>query len=73
MTSNFGEQLLEHRLSLITMAQDLNADGHLTNDDLVRIGLATKLKVHPLVFLAEQQLPDASAPGVMLTMERLLA
>ncbi len=72
MTSNFGEQLLEHRLSLTTVAQDLSADGYLTSEDLVRIGLSTKLKVHPLVFLAEQQLPDASTSGKTLNMERLL-
>ena len=72
MTSKFGEQLLEHRLSLSIVAQDLHADGYLTPEDLVRIGLSTKLKIHPLVFLAEQQLQDASAPGTVLTMERLL-
>lgn len=73
MTSKFSEQLQEHRLSLSTVVQELNADGHLTDADLVRIGLSSKLKVHPLVYLAEQQLPDASAPGEVLTMERLLA
>ena len=55
MTSKFGEQLLEHRLSLSTVAQDLHADGYLTPEDLVRIGLSTKLKIHPRVFLAEQR------------------
>ncbi len=40
MTSKFSEQLLEQRLSLSNVAQDLNADGHLTDQDLVRIGLA---------------------------------
>ncbi len=64
---------MEHRLSLTTLAQDLNADGYLADADLVRIGLSSKLKVHPLVFLAEQQIPDASAAGKFLTMERLLA
>ena len=72
MVSNFGEQLLEHRLSLSTLAQDLKADGLLSDEDLGRIGLSTKVKVHPLVFLAEQKLVDASAPGILLTMERLL-
>lgn len=73
MTSKFGEQLLEHRLSLTTLVQDLNADGCLADADLVRIGLSSKLKVHPLVFLAEQQLLDAANAGKHLTMERLLA
>jgi general secretion pathway protein E len=73
MTSKFGEQLLEHRLSLTTLVQDLNADGCLADADLVRIGLSSRLKVHPLVFLAEQQLLDAANAGKYLTMERLLA
>ncbi|MDG2273055.1 MAG: type II/IV secretion system protein, partial [Halioglobus sp.] len=72
MSNTFSEQLLEHRLSLADLAQDLKADGHLTDEDLVRIGLSTKVKVHPLVFLADQRLPDAATPGADLTMERLL-
>ena len=75
MTSKFGEQLLEHSLSLTTLVQDLNADGCLADADLVRISLSSlssKLKVHPLVHLAEQQLPDQTVPGSFLTMERLL-
>ncbi len=64
---------MEHRLSLSTLVQDLNADGYLADADLVRIGLSSKIKVHPLVFLAEQQIPDAAAAGKYLTMERLLA
>jgi general secretion pathway protein E len=73
MTSKFSEQLLEHRLSLSTVAQELYADGHLADADLARIVLSAGLKVHPLVFLAEQQLPDAATPGSVLTMERLLS
>jgi general secretion pathway protein E len=72
MTSKISEQLLEHRLSLSTVAQDLKADGRLTDVDFARIGVSTRLKVHPLVYLAEQQLPDGAAPGTLLTMERLL-
>lgn len=70
--NKFTEQLLEQRLSLTTMAKNLNADGLLSNDDLARIPLNSSLKVHPLVFLAEQQFADASAPGKVLTMPRLL-
>ena len=72
MTSKFSEQLLEHRLSLTTLVQDLNADGCLADADMVRISLSSRLKVHPLVYLAEQQLPDQTAPGNFLTIERLL-
>ena len=70
--SNFSEHLLEHRLSLSTVVQELNADGLLTDADLARIGLSTQLKVHPLVFLAEQHLSNAAVPGADLTMEKLL-
>ena len=72
MTSKFSEQLLEHRLSLTTLVQDLNADGCLADADMVRISLSSRLKVHPLVYLAEQQLPDQTVPGNFLTIERLL-
>jgi len=72
MTSKFSEQLLEHRLSLTTLAQDLHADGYLADADLVRISLSSRLKGHPLVYLAEQQLPDQKVPGNFLTIERLL-
>jgi general secretion pathway protein E len=72
MSNTFSEQLLEHRLRLSDLVQDLKADGRLTDEDLVRIGLSTKVKVHPLVFLADQNLPDAATSGAYLTMERLL-
>ncbi len=72
MTSNFANQLMEHRLSLPTLAQDLKEDGRLRDEDLARISLSSKLGMHPLVFLAEQRLPDAAAPGKRLTMELLL-
>jgi len=71
-TSRFNEQLLEQRLSLSTVAQNLNADGLLSDQDLARIPLHSSLKVHPLVFLAEQQFKDASDPARTLTMDRLL-
>ena len=73
MTNTFSEQLLERRLSLSDLVQDLKADGHLTDEDLIRIGLSSKVKVHPLVFLADQNLPDAATSGAYLTMDRLLA
>ena len=71
MTSNFANQLMEYRLSLPTLAQDLKEDGRLRDEDLARINLSSKLGMHPLVFLAEQRLPDAAAPGKRLTMEQL--
>ncbi len=72
-TSNkFNEQLLEQRLNLPTVARSLNADGLLADADLARIPVHSNLKVHPLVFLADQEFADASTPGKILTMQRLL-
>jgi general secretion pathway protein E len=70
--NKFTEQLLEQRLSLTTVAKNLHAEGLLADEDLARIPLHSSLKVHPLVFLSEQQFADASAPGKVLTMNRLL-
>jgi general secretion pathway protein E len=73
MASNFGEQLMEHRLSLSTLARDLRDDGRLTEADLARIGKSMVVKIHPLVFLAEQKIADAANPGKTLDMDSLLA
>ena len=72
MATNFGEQLMEHRLSLSTLARELNLDGRITDQDLKRVGQSSIVKVHPLVFLAEQKLPDTSSPGKVLDMDALL-
>ena len=73
MGTNFGGQLMEHRLNLSTLARELHDDGHLREADLARISGAQLVKVNPLVFLAEQKFPDAAVPGRTLTMEMLLA
>ena len=73
MATNFGEQLMEHRLSLSTLVQDLNRDGRLSDADMARVAQSSIVKVHPLVFLAEQKIPDATDPGKLLDMDRLLA
>ena len=52
MATNFGEQQMEHRLSLSTLAQDLNSDGRLSDAQLSGIAQSSVVKVHPLVFLA---------------------
>ncbi|HDK37902.1 MAG TPA: type II/IV secretion system protein, partial [Thiolapillus brandeum] len=72
MATNFTEQLMEHRLNLTTLAQDLNANGRLSDTDLSRIVKSSIVKVHPLVFLAEKKLPDAANPGKSLDMDSLL-
>ena len=73
MATNFGEQQMEHRLSLSTLARDLNSDGRLSDAELSRIAQSSVVKVHPLVFLAEQKLADAAVPGTILEMDVLLA
>ena len=73
MSTHFGEQSMEQRLTLATVAQELHADGRLGAADLARVGRSALVKVHPLVFLAEQKLADQAAPGKLLDMDRLLA
>jgi general secretion pathway protein E len=72
MKSKFSELLMEQRLGLSTIVQNLYAEGRIEQADLGRLALGSKHKVHPLVYLAEQQLPDALSPGSVLTMENLL-
>ncbi len=73
MATNFGEQLMEHRLNLSTLARELHEDGRLSAQELARVGKSSIVRVHPLVFLAEQKLPDAAASGQVLDMDTLLA
>jgi general secretion pathway protein E len=73
MATNFGEQLMEHRLSLSTLARDLHSEGRLSDRDFARVMAAQSVKVHPLVYMAEQKIEDAAAPGRMLDMDGLLA
>jgi general secretion pathway protein E len=73
MATNFGEQLMEHRLSLSTLARDLHSEGRLSDRDFARVMAAQAVKVHPLVYLAEQKIEDAANPGRMLDMDGLLA
>jgi len=73
MTSQPGQQFREHRLDLASLARDLHADGRLSAADLARIGKSTLVKVHPLVFLAELKVADATRPGSALDMDSLLA
>jgi len=73
MATNFGDQLMEHRLELITLARELNAAGRLSAADMARVVKTPMVRVHPLVFLAEQKLADAGNPGWVLDMDTLLA
>ncbi|MEE4145938.1 MAG: GspE/PulE family protein [Halieaceae bacterium] len=73
MATNFGEQLMEQRLELSTLARDLHADGRLCAADAARVMKTPVVRVHPLVFLAEQKLGDTAVPGKLLDMDQLLA
>jgi len=73
MATTFGEQLMEHRLDLITLARELHTDGRLSKADLARVVKNQVVRVHPLVSLAEQKLADAANPGKMIDMDGLLA
>lgn len=73
MKAQFEAQMPEHPLSLRGLLQDLLADERLTEADVAAANRGPRLKVHPLVALAEQNLPDAAAPGETLGMDRLLA
>ena len=61
MATNFGDQLMEHRLDLITLARELNAAGRLSAADMARVVKTPMVRVHPLVFLAEQKLAELEA------------
>lgn len=73
MTANFGEHLMEQRLSLASMALVLSADGRVAEKDLERVRQAAVGSVHPVVYLVEQKLADQRAPGEMLDIEAILA
>ena len=73
MAMNFGEQIMEHRLELAPLAKQLHDDGRLSEADLQRVSSNARVKVHPLIYLAEQKLQDQSRPGQLLSMDSLLA
>ena len=72
MTSAFIRHPLETRLTLALVVEELHADGMLADDDFARIAKPPRIAVHPLVFLSELHLPDASEPGSHLTIDKLL-
>ncbi|MCP4210173.1 MAG: type II/IV secretion system protein [Halieaceae bacterium] len=72
MTSALTRHPLETRLTLALLVEELHADGMLADDDFTRIAKPPRITAHPLVFLSELHLPDASAPGSHLTIDKLL-
>jgi general secretion pathway protein E len=73
MSTNFDERLIEQKLSLPSLAQDLNTDGRLSDKDLQNIRNASIGPVHPLVYLAEKKFADNTRAGAILDMDALLA
>ena len=63
----------ETRLDVVSLAEGLTRAGRLSAKNLVRLKSVTQTRVHPLIFLAEQKLPDFSATGEVLDMPALLA
>lgn len=65
-------QRADGRLTLLTLLHQLQAAGRVTPQDVARVSHSSNLRVHPLVYLSEQHIPDASQPGAVLDMDRLL-
>jgi len=63
---------LGHKLRLDELLARLSADGRLQEPALRRVRGMQTGAIHPLVFLAEQKLPDAANPGATLDMDALL-
>ncbi len=72
MSTIFSDHVLETRLSLAVVAQELHADGLLSDADYEHTKSAFGLKAHPLVYLAEKKFTNAAVPGATLTMAALL-
>ncbi|WP_205743199.1 GspE/PulE family protein [Halioglobus maricola] len=68
-----GGLFAEQRLNLTTLAQDLCREGRLADADLKRVASNALVKVHPLIYLADQKLTDAANPERSLDMDALLA
>jgi general secretion pathway protein E len=64
---------MDQRLILSTLVNDLLADGRITAENAARLAHSANLRVHPLVFLAEQKLTDAADATKPLNMDALLS
>ncbi len=73
MAIEYGEQVMEQRLNLNTLAHELHQAGRLGEEDRAKVVRNALVKVHPLIYLAEQGLADAANPGQLLDMDALLA
>ncbi len=72
MPAQFGETSADRPLTLAYLVHALHRDGRLSDVDMLRFSKATLRGVHPLVFLADQNIADQSRPGKQLDMDSLL-
>lgn len=63
----------ETRLDVVSLAEGLTRAGRLSAKNLLRLKGSGRVRLNPLVFLAEQKFPDLSDPGGVLDMPALLA
>ncbi|WP_456298664.1 GspE/PulE family protein [Kineobactrum salinum] len=73
MPVNFNERLSGRPLDLLTLLLELESEQRISVAELERLRKMTIGSVHPLVFLAEQKVPDLTRPGQSLDMDVLLA
>ncbi|GHD19849.1 secretion pathway ATPase [Halioglobus japonicus] len=72
MPMDNGGLFAEQRLNLTSLAQDLHREGRLGDAELKRVAGNALVKVHPLIYLADQKLQDATNPGRVMDMDALL-
>ena len=63
----------DSRLDITSLAEGLHRAGRLSADAVKRLRGHVGSRMHPLVYLAEQKLPDQKHPGKVLDMPALLA
>jgi general secretion pathway protein E len=62
----------EHRLTVAALAAALHADGRIDDVERRRLATLSAGAIHPLVFIAEQKMPDSARADSTLTMDALL-
>ena len=67
------DTVIEAPLTLAGLVADLHADNRISDADHTRLARMMAGSVHPLIYLAEQKLPDPSRPGQLLDMDQLLS
>ncbi len=62
----------ETRMDVTSLAEGLTRAGYLSAKNMARLRGHVGTRLHPMVYLAEQKLPDMSSPGEVLDMPALL-